>query len=155
MLKEEFIARTGFHPSPLEWKCIEYRYFEADEESDDEFIENFNAGWLPMEGGTKMSEKDYEKLEERGGEKVLTDDEAKALVHRLLGFDTAKIEIVHEVARKEMHRDYYDVTRDVTFPREPRRNGYNCYVRFNVTTDFYAEPWEWELINCELFPYTI
>lgn len=159
---EDFAARTGFEPSPWEWEQIEYCYLRDydDEENSDAFYEKFNSGWLLVEGGTKMSCDDYAALTERES-KTLSDDEAKKIIHTMYGFDPAMLEIVREVECKEQHRDYRDVTRTVTFSREPRISYRDyplfCldYIRFNVISEVFPTPLEWEVINGELHSYTI
>lgn len=173
MLKEEFIARTGFIPTDEEYAAIERDYYSFDGNKD-VFCMKFDAEaaharrvqrlkaleaeaatlkeqlekeqeWKPCEGGTNMSEEDYQALKRYGD--AMTDVEAKAWLHAEFGFDPALIQVLHETSTLEENR--HGLCRKAqTFSRLPCREATDMnYARFNVAG------LQWEVVNGELLPY--
>lgn len=200
MLKEEFIARTGYTPTDAEYAAVEKDYYDFDGDKDDfckafdvkhfkaaqearknEAMRKENAdmkeelaamreanekmaaeiaelkkrleeeqAWKPYDkGGTRMEEEAYESLARCGH--VMTEDEAKSMMHRACGFDPSMIEIVSEASRLEVNRNLQIRTAE-TFQRKPRYESSDWnYIRFNVKTPSGA--WSFEYIDGTLYEY--
>ncbi len=173
MLKEEFIARTGFIPTDEEYAAIERDYYSFDGNKDAfcmEFdVETAHARrvrqlealkskvaaleerlekeqeWKPCKGGTNISEKDYQTLKKRGD--AMSDTEAKAWIHAEFGFDAKLIQVLHEASTLEENR-HGRCRKAQTFSRLPCREATDMnYARFNVAG------LQWEVVNGELLPY--
>lgn len=174
MLKEEFIARTGFIPTDEEYAAIERNYYDFDgnkvafcmefdvEAAHARRVQKLEAlkskvtslkerlekeqEWKPCKGGTNMSEKDYQTLKKCGG--ALTDTEAKAWIRAEFGFDPKLIQVLHEASTLEENR-HGRCRKAQTFSRLPCREATDMnYARFNVAG------LQWEAVNGELLPYT-
>ena len=173
MLKEEFIARTGFIPTDEEYAAIERNYYDFDGNKD-AFCMKFDAEaaharrvqrlkaleaevatlkeqlekeqeWKPCESGTNMSEEDYQALKRYGD--TMTDTEAKAWIHAEFGFDPKLIQVLHEASTLEENR-HGRCRKAQTFSRLPCREATDMnYARFNVAG------LQWEVVNGELLPY--
>ena len=185
MLKEEFIARTGFIPTDEEYAAIERDYYSFDGNKD-AFCMEFDAEaaharrvqrlkaletevvalkkqmeqsvaslkkqlereqeWKPCEGGTNMSEEDYQVLKVCGD--AMTDAEAKNWLHTEFGFDPLLIQVLYVASTLEKNRHGF-CRKAQTFRRVPCRAATDMnYARFN------AAGLQWEIVNGEPLPYT-
>jgi hypothetical protein len=93
--------------------------------------------WKPYESKCNVSQADYEKLANAGGNDFLTDDEAKQLITDEFGFNPAKITILHSVNKEEINRHRY--TRKVgEIDRHPVYNATDWnYIRFDCSNWYY------------------
>ena len=196
MLKEEFIARTGYTPTDAEYAAIEEDYYAFDGDKDayckafdvkaftsqsfniraeitrrahqieelnetvselrrqNEDLKKERAALIDRldeeqewqlydKGGTQIDQQRYEDLVLLG--RGLSDDEAKAFIHRECGFDISMIEIVREAAIMEINR-HHQTRVAVMRKREPHYESSDWnYVRFDVKIP--CGTWKWEYIN--------
>lgn len=87
--------------------------------------------WQPYEDPHNVKQADYERLEASGA-KDLYDEEAKDIIAEEFGFDRSKIQIVHEVYKKEINR-HRQIRRVGTYHRKALFDvwDYN-YICFNI-----------------------
>lgn len=147
MLKEEFIARTGYTPTDAEYAAIEEDYYAFDGDKDAYCkafdVKAFKSQAFYDKGGTQIDQQRYEDLVLLG--RGLSDDEAKAFIHRECGFDISMIEIVREAAIMEINR-HHQTRVAVMRKREPHYESSDWnYVRFDVKIP--CGTWKWEYIN--------
>lgn len=174
---QEFIDRTGFIPTPDEYKEIEDLYYKFDGDKD-AFCKAFNAqeiiarraekiselqkqvaslqtaldkelGWKPCKSaGTSVSQEEYLRLAK--GNKPMTDEEAKELICGEFGFDKDKIVIIRGVRTYEVNK-YGGMRTLETFHRDPYYESTDWfYVRFNVKG---YTTWQWEADGLNLRSY--
>lgn len=62
--------------------------------------------WMPYESKHNVSQSDYMELSECAAAEKLTDEQALELIARELGFDPAKVTILHSVDREEINRHH-------------------------------------------------
>ena len=98
--------------------------------------------WKPCEAGTTMDQGRYEHLASAG--KVMSEQEAIALVAEECGFSPEKIRIVPQVSTYEANK-YHQMRKSNTYTRQPVycSTDWN-YVRFDCANFMY------ELVNGEL-----
>ena len=90
------------------------------------------GNWKPAPNtGTQMSQDEYLKWSKCS--KVLTDEEAVEWICEELGFDPAKVKIIHEVSTYEVN-NRHRLRKSGTYRRDPFYDVSDLnYVRFNVT----------------------
>lgn len=103
--------------------------------------------WKPCDCGTCISQTEYKELEECGGTRELTDEQAKELIHREFGFDPEQIVIIREVNTFESDK-YHRIRIAGTWRRNPVYNASDWnYIRFDCAG------WQWEMVNATLRKY--
>ncbi len=95
--------------------------------------------------GTHLEQNKYIELKNFG--KLLTENDAKAVINREFGFEFSRIEIVEQLATYFVDNNHCLQKQDV-YTRKPvyGSSDYN-YIRFNCAG------WYWEMINGELYAY--
>ena len=109
--------------------------------------------WQDTDGaGTNMEQGRYEHLlaactPGHGDPRVLTEEEAKQLIHEEFGFDPEMVEIIAEVSTYQVNK-YHQLRKKETFERVPcyEATDWN-YVRFN------CRGWQYEMVNGQLRNY--
>lgn len=87
---------------------------------------------LCKSAGTQMKQRDYVELRENGFTKVMTDEEAANFIAEELGFNAARVKIIHTVKTFEINRHHWMRVAE-TYDREPCYGSTDWnYVRFDV-----------------------
>ena len=87
--------------------------------------------WRPLEDKDNVSQHEYDELAEAEGTKLLTDDEAKALLYNWYGFAKEKIIIQHTIPTYEVNR-HRQLRQVGEIDRAPLYNATDWnYIRFD------------------------
>lgn len=88
--------------------------------------------WKPFEDEHNIPQERYENLANNSFTKELTDEEAKDIISKEFGFDTAKIRICRSVSKTEINRHRY-LRKVGEYERKPlyAASDWN-YIRFDV-----------------------
>ena len=104
--------------------------------------------WQPYKGaGTRMTQREYQKLSEDSSARTMSDKEAANFIAEELGFNAARVKIIHSVEVFEVNR-HHRLRVAENYDREPyyKSTDWN-YVRFDVNGI------EYEYINGQLTLY--
>ena len=104
--------------------------------------------WTPCkDAGTRMTQRDYVKLREDRFTKTMTDEEAADFIAEKLGFNAARVKIIHKAETYEVNK-HHRMRVAETYDREPLYESTDWnYVRFDVNGI------EYEYINGQLTLY--
>ena len=105
--------------------------------------------WTPCkDAGTRMTQRDYVKLREDRFTKTMTDEEAANFIAEELGFNAARVKIIHKAETYEVNK-HHRMRVAETYDREPLYESTDWnYVRFDVNGI------EYEYINGQLMLYS-
>ena len=105
--------------------------------------------WTPCkDAGTRMTQRDYVKLREDKFTKTMTDEEAANFIAEELGFNAARVKIIHKAETYEVNK-HRRMRVAETYEREPLYESTDWnYVRFDVYSMAY------EYINGQLTLYS-
>ena len=105
--------------------------------------------WTPCkDAGTRMTQRDYVKLREDRFTKTMTDEEAANFIAEELGFNAARVKIIHKAETYEVNK-HHRMRVAETYDREPLYESTDWnYVRFDVYSMAY------EYINGQLTLYS-
>lgn len=93
--------------------------------------------WQSYEDEHNFSQQAYDELLHTGGTKVMSDEEARAILADEFGFSAERIEIIHENNMYEINR-HRQLRKARTAERLPIWNATDWqYIRFNVGNWFY------------------
>lgn len=104
--------------------------------------------WTPCkDAGTRMTQRDYVKLREDRFTKTMTDEEAANFIAEELGFNAARVKIIHKAETYEVNK-HHRMRVAETYEREPLYESTDWnYVRFDVCGMTY------EYVNGQLMMY--
>ena len=104
--------------------------------------------WTPCkDAGTRMTQRDYVKLREDRFTKTMTDEEAADFIAEKLGFNAARVKIIHKAETYEVNK-HRRMRVAETYDREPLYESTDWnYVRFDVCGMTY------EYVNGQLMMY--
>ena len=104
--------------------------------------------WTPCkDAGTRMTQRDYVKLREDRFTKTMTDEEAANFIAEELGFNAARVKIIHKAETYEVNK-HHRMRVAETYDREPLYESTDWnYVRFDVNGI------EYEYVNGQLELY--
>lgn len=145
---------------------VNRRYFKAQEDAKKEVLEiekekvsllrqidglkaslEREQEWKPYEMSENVTQAQYTYLEKAGGTRVLSETEAKDILHQLFGFDREVIKIVREVPSYEVNR-HNRLRKTGENERQPLYNATDWnYIRFD------CGQMSWEYFNDQLKPF--
>lgn len=121
----------------LEYKVDRFtKYIEELKAALDEELE-----WKPCDGGTNLSQKEYEDMINFNFAEILTQEKAKEVIYDFFGFFPERVIIIEEVNTFEVNR-HHRMRKGEGYTRKPVYNATDWnYIRFDCSG------WSYEMVN--------